>query len=72
MSTKASLLEGRGRRVVHNLKRDSILREAQARLERLGVDAIDLYRSPEHVSLLVEAARLELSQEDITTIEGAQ
>jgi aryl-alcohol dehydrogenase-like predicted oxidoreductase len=42
--TKASLLEGPGRRVVHNLTRDSILREAHASLERLGVDAIDLYQ----------------------------
>jgi aryl-alcohol dehydrogenase-like predicted oxidoreductase len=42
--TKASLLDGPGRRVVHNLKRDSILREAHASLERLGVDAIDLYQ----------------------------
>jgi aryl-alcohol dehydrogenase-like predicted oxidoreductase len=42
--TKASLLEGPGRRVVHNLKRDSILREAHASLERLGIDAIDLYQ----------------------------
>jgi aryl-alcohol dehydrogenase-like predicted oxidoreductase len=42
--TKASLLEGPGRRVVHSLKRDSILREANASLERLGVDAIDLYQ----------------------------
>ncbi len=42
--TKCSLLEGSGRRVVHNLKRDSILREAEASLKRLGVDAIDLYQ----------------------------
>ncbi len=42
--TKASLLEGRGRRVVHSLKRDSVLREAHASLERLGVDAIDVYQ----------------------------
>jgi aryl-alcohol dehydrogenase-like predicted oxidoreductase len=42
--TKASLLEGPDRRVVHSLKRDSILREANASLERLGVDAIDLYQ----------------------------
>jgi aryl-alcohol dehydrogenase-like predicted oxidoreductase len=42
--TKASLLEGPGRRVVHNLKRDSILREAHGSLERLGVDAIDVYQ----------------------------
>src|SRR4249919_3437886 len=40
--TKASLVEGPGRRVLHSLKRDSILREAHASLERLGVDAIDL------------------------------
>jgi aryl-alcohol dehydrogenase-like predicted oxidoreductase len=42
--TKCSLLEGPGRRVVHNLTRDSLLREAEASLERLGVDAIDLYQ----------------------------
>jgi aryl-alcohol dehydrogenase-like predicted oxidoreductase len=42
--TKASLREGPGRRVVHNLKRDSILREAEASLERLRVNAIDLYQ----------------------------
>jgi aryl-alcohol dehydrogenase-like predicted oxidoreductase len=42
--TKASLLQGAGGRVVHSLKRDSILREAHASLERLGVDAIDLYQ----------------------------
>src|SRR5438552_13641928 len=42
--TKASLLEGPGRRVVHNLKRDSILREAHTSAERLGADAIDLYQ----------------------------
>ncbi len=42
--TKASLLEGPNRRVIHSLKRDSILREAHASLKRLGVDAIDLYQ----------------------------
>jgi aryl-alcohol dehydrogenase-like predicted oxidoreductase len=42
--TKASLVEGPGRQVVHNLKRDSILREAEASLGRLGVEAIDLYQ----------------------------
>jgi aryl-alcohol dehydrogenase-like predicted oxidoreductase len=42
--TKASLLEGPGSRVVHNLKRESIIREAHASLERLGIDAIDLYQ----------------------------
>jgi aryl-alcohol dehydrogenase-like predicted oxidoreductase len=42
--TKCSLLEGPGRRIEHSLKRDSILREAHASLERLGIDAIDLYQ----------------------------
>jgi aryl-alcohol dehydrogenase-like predicted oxidoreductase len=42
--TKCSLLEGPGRTVVHSLNRDSILREAEASLQRLGVDAIDLYQ----------------------------
>ncbi|MEY2514885.1 MAG: hypothetical protein QOJ89_2243 [bacterium] len=42
--TKASLLEGPGRRIVHDLSRDSILREVEASLRRLGVDAIDLYQ----------------------------
>jgi len=42
--TKCSLLEGAGRRVVHSLKRDSVLREADESLRRLGVEAIDLYQ----------------------------
>jgi aryl-alcohol dehydrogenase-like predicted oxidoreductase len=42
--TKASLLEGPGRQVVHSLERESILREAEASLERLRVDALDLYQ----------------------------
>jgi aryl-alcohol dehydrogenase-like predicted oxidoreductase len=42
--TKCSLLEGPGRTVRHSLKRESILREADASLKRLGVDAIDLYQ----------------------------
>jgi len=42
--TKSSLLEGPDRRVVHSLKRDSILREAGDSLQRLGIDAIDLYQ----------------------------
>jgi aryl-alcohol dehydrogenase-like predicted oxidoreductase len=42
--TQASLLEGPDRKVAHSLKRDSILREAGDSLERLGVDAIDLYQ----------------------------
>jgi aryl-alcohol dehydrogenase-like predicted oxidoreductase len=42
--TKASLLEGPGGRVINDLSRESILREAAASLKRLGVDAIDLYQ----------------------------
>ena len=42
--TKASLLDDGTRHVRHSLKRDSILREAEMSLERLGVDAIDLYQ----------------------------
>jgi aryl-alcohol dehydrogenase-like predicted oxidoreductase len=42
--TKCSLLEGPGRTVAHSLKRDSVLREAEASLQRLGVDTIDLYQ----------------------------
>jgi aryl-alcohol dehydrogenase-like predicted oxidoreductase len=42
--TKASLVPGPGGRVVNKLKRDSILREAGDSLERLGLDAIDLYQ----------------------------
>jgi aryl-alcohol dehydrogenase-like predicted oxidoreductase len=42
--TKASLLDDGTGHVRHSLKRDSILREAEARLRRLGVDAIDLYQ----------------------------
>jgi aryl-alcohol dehydrogenase-like predicted oxidoreductase len=42
--TKCSLLEGPNRTVAHSLKRDSILREAEHSLQRLGVEAIDLYQ----------------------------
>jgi len=42
--TKSSLLDDGTGRVRHSLKRDSILREAQDSLDRLGVDAIDLYQ----------------------------
>ncbi len=42
--TKSSLLDDGAGRVRHSLKRDSILREAEGSLERLGVDAIDLYQ----------------------------
>ena len=42
--TKCSLLEGPDRTVVHSLERDSVMREAEASLGRLGVDAIDLYQ----------------------------
>lgn len=42
--TKCSLLDDGNRKVAHSLKRDSVLREAEASLKRLGVDAIDLYQ----------------------------
>jgi aryl-alcohol dehydrogenase-like predicted oxidoreductase len=42
--TKASLVEGPQGRVVHDLTRDSILREVAASVRRLGIDAIDLYQ----------------------------
>jgi aryl-alcohol dehydrogenase-like predicted oxidoreductase len=42
--TKCSLIDDGTRHVKHVLKRDSILREAEASLERLGTDAIDLYQ----------------------------
>jgi aryl-alcohol dehydrogenase-like predicted oxidoreductase len=42
--TKASLVAGPDGRVLNSLKRDSILREAEASLKRLGVGAIDLYQ----------------------------
>lgn len=42
--TKCSLIDDGTRHVRHVLKRDSVLREAEASLRRLGVDAIDLYQ----------------------------
>jgi len=42
--TKCSLLDDGTRHVRHVLNRDSVLREAEASLRRLGVDAIDLYQ----------------------------
>jgi aryl-alcohol dehydrogenase-like predicted oxidoreductase len=42
--TKCSLLDDGTGHVVHSLKRDSVLREAEASLERLGIDVIDLYQ----------------------------
>jgi aryl-alcohol dehydrogenase-like predicted oxidoreductase len=42
--TKCSLLDDGTGHVRHSLTRDSILREAEASLQRLGVDAIDLYQ----------------------------
>ena len=42
--TKCSLLDDGSRNVVHSLKRDSVLREAEASLQRLGLDTIDLYQ----------------------------
>jgi aryl-alcohol dehydrogenase-like predicted oxidoreductase len=42
--TKAGQVEGPGRTTIQTLKRDSILREVEASLKRLGIDAIDLYQ----------------------------
>jgi aryl-alcohol dehydrogenase-like predicted oxidoreductase len=42
--TKCSLLDDGAGYVAHSLKRGTIRREAEASLERLGVDAIDLYQ----------------------------
>jgi aryl-alcohol dehydrogenase-like predicted oxidoreductase len=42
--TKASLVDGGAGKVVNCLKRDSVLRECEASLGRLGVEAIDLYQ----------------------------
>ncbi len=42
--TKCSLVWDQSRKISHNLKADSIRREAEASLNRLGVDAIDLYQ----------------------------
>ncbi|HVT67485.1 MAG TPA: aldo/keto reductase [Trebonia sp.] len=42
--TKCSLVDDGTRHVKNVLKRDSVLREAEASLKRLGVDAIDLYQ----------------------------
>src|SRR3954471_15744622 len=42
--TKCSQVEGPGGKTVHSLERDSIRRECEGSLERLGVDAIDLYQ----------------------------
>ena len=42
--TKCSLLDDGTGTVVHSLKRDSVLAEAEASVRRLGVDAIDLYQ----------------------------
>ena len=38
------MLDDGTRHIRHVLKRDSILREVEASLQRLGVDAIDLYQ----------------------------
>jgi aryl-alcohol dehydrogenase-like predicted oxidoreductase len=42
--TKCSLVDDGTRHVRNVLKRDSVLREAEASLGRLGIDAIDLYQ----------------------------
>ena len=43
-SRRAAQPEGPGRTTVHSLRRDSLRRELEGSLERLGVDAIDLYQ----------------------------
>jgi aryl-alcohol dehydrogenase-like predicted oxidoreductase len=67
--TKCSLLEGPYRMVTHSLKRDSILREADASLRRLGLDAIDLYQIhwPNPVAEIAEgwAALAELKEQGL-------
>ena len=42
--TKGGLPEGPGRTKTRSLRRDSLLREVEGSLERLGVEAIDLYQ----------------------------
>jgi aryl-alcohol dehydrogenase-like predicted oxidoreductase len=42
--TKCSLVWDRDGNILHNLQADSIRREAEASLTRLGIDAIDLYQ----------------------------
>ena len=42
--TKGGQPEGPGRTTIQSLRRDSLLREVEGSLERLGVDAIDLYQ----------------------------
>jgi len=42
--TKCSLVWDKSRKISHNLQAGSIRREAEASLERLGVDSIDLYQ----------------------------
>ncbi len=44
MFTKAGQPEGPGRTTAHRLRRDSIRRELEGSLTRLGVEAIDLYQ----------------------------
>jgi aryl-alcohol dehydrogenase-like predicted oxidoreductase len=47
--TKCSVLAGSGGTEVHSLKRDSIRREAESSLRRLGIDSIDLFQLHEPV-----------------------
>src|SRR5580698_4032606 len=42
--TKCSLVWDESGNILHNLQADSIRREAEASLKRLGIDAIDLYQ----------------------------
>ena len=42
--TKGGQPEGPGRTTIQSLRRDSLLREVEGSLKRLGIDAIDLYQ----------------------------
>src|SRR5919107_138661 len=42
--TKGGQPEGPGRTTIHSLRRDSLRRELEGSLERLGLDAVDLYQ----------------------------
>ena len=44
MFTKGGQTEGPGRTTIQSLERDSLRRELEASLSRLGVDAVDLYQ----------------------------
>src|SRR5579871_4895488 len=73
--TKASLLDDGTRHIRHVLKRDSILREAEASLQRLGVDAIDLYQidrvHPQPLQAGLCLAQYRVALEHVPDVPGA-